>query len=80
MGGWHLEVFKMVVYIAFPVATFHFFNDSDWFLNRVIEGKREQMKFVDKAQNRKLRGIIEDLQAEQSAKALQELKDNNTSS
>ena len=52
MGGWHLEVFKMVVYIAFPVATFHFFNDSDWFLNRVIEGKREQMKFVDKAQNR----------------------------
>lgn len=31
MGNWQLEVVKMALYITFPVALFHYFNQSDSF-------------------------------------------------
>lgn len=31
MGGWHLEIFKMAMYMTFPVAMFHYFNQPEYF-------------------------------------------------
>jgi len=31
MGNWQLEVFRMGVYIFFPVATFYAYHQVDWF-------------------------------------------------
>ncbi|KAK7101185.1 protein PET100 homolog, mitochondrial-like [Littorina saxatilis] len=31
MGGWKLEVFKMAVYMTFPVGLFYYFNQPEFF-------------------------------------------------
>lgn len=31
MGGWKLEVFKMALYMSFPVGMFHYFNQPEYF-------------------------------------------------
>lgn len=36
MGGWKLEVFKMGLYMSFPVALFHWFNQPEYFEKWVI--------------------------------------------
>ncbi|XP_022920387.1 protein PET100 homolog, mitochondrial [Onthophagus taurus] len=41
MGNWKLEVGKMVIYMAFPVACFHYFNQPDLFEDWVTKMKRE---------------------------------------
>lgn len=41
MAGWQLEVFKMVMYVSFPVAMFHYFNQPGYFEKWVTETKRQ---------------------------------------
>lgn len=41
MAGWQLEVFKMVMYVSFPVAMFHYFNQPEYFEKWVTETKRQ---------------------------------------
>ncbi|CAO1430453.1 unnamed protein product [Diamesa serratosioi] len=41
MGGWHLEIFKMAMYMTFPVAMFHYFNQPEYFEKWVTETKRQ---------------------------------------
>ncbi|XP_037952146.1 protein PET100 homolog, mitochondrial-like [Teleopsis dalmanni] len=41
MGGWVLEVCKMAMYMTFPVALFHIFNQPDYFEEWVTKKKRE---------------------------------------
>ncbi|XP_058458998.1 protein PET100 homolog, mitochondrial [Malaya genurostris] len=40
MGGWVLEVGKMAMYMTFPVAMFHWFNQPEYFEKWVTETKR----------------------------------------
>lgn len=40
MGHWALEAGKMVIYMTFPVAIFHYFNQPEYFEKFVIESKR----------------------------------------
>ncbi|XP_025109635.1 protein PET100 homolog, mitochondrial-like [Pomacea canaliculata] len=42
MGGWKLEVFKMGVYMSFPVTLFYYFNQPAFFQSWMIE-KRNQI-------------------------------------
>lgn len=42
MGNWQLEVFKMGMYVAFPVGLFYVFNNPDIYESMMM-GKREQM-------------------------------------
>lgn len=46
MGGWGLEAFKMAIYMTFPVALFHYFNQPEYFENWVINFKQEN--YIDK--------------------------------
>ncbi|KAL9914604.1 protein PET100 homolog, mitochondrial [Glossina fuscipes] len=41
MGNWTLEVFKMGMYMTFPVAMFHIFNQPGYFEEWVTKKKRE---------------------------------------
>lgn len=41
MGNWQLEVMKMAVYLSFPVACFHYFNQPALFEEWVTHVKRE---------------------------------------
>ncbi|XP_003938936.1 protein PET100 homolog, mitochondrial [Saimiri boliviensis] len=39
--GVKVEVFRMVLYLTFPVAMFWISNQAEWFENDVIQRKRE---------------------------------------
>lgn len=41
MGKWQLEVFRMGIYMAFPVVLFHYFNLPENYEDKVIQFKRE---------------------------------------
>ncbi|KAL1403750.1 hypothetical protein pipiens_019232, partial [Culex pipiens pipiens] len=41
MGGWALEIGKMALYMTFPVAMFHWFNQPEYFERWVTETKRQ---------------------------------------
>ncbi|XP_014669693.1 PREDICTED: protein PET100 homolog, mitochondrial-like [Priapulus caudatus] len=41
MGGWKLEIFKMAVYMSFPVATFWYFNKPKFYEDWTIKMRRE---------------------------------------
>lgn len=41
MGSWRLEVGRMAVYLAFPVALFYYFNQPTYFEEWVTKTKRE---------------------------------------
>ncbi|XP_050441525.1 protein PET100 homolog, mitochondrial [Adelges cooleyi] len=41
MGKWQLEVARMVIYMAFPVVLFHYFNLPENYEEKVIRFKRE---------------------------------------
>lgn len=47
MGNWLLEVGKMAIYMTFPVALFHYFNQPEYFEKFVIEKKREMYPHED---------------------------------
>ncbi|XP_037077493.1 protein PET100 homolog, mitochondrial-like [Pollicipes pollicipes] len=41
MGGWKLEVFKMGMYMTFPVGLFWYFNQPEYFEKWVIQTKQQ---------------------------------------
>lgn len=41
MGKWQLEVFRMGIYMTFPVLLFHYFNLPENYEDKVIKFKRE---------------------------------------
>ncbi|KAK9504883.1 hypothetical protein O3M35_009054 [Rhynocoris fuscipes] len=41
MGGWKLEIFRMSIYMAFPVGIFHYFNQPQYFEEWVVKTRRE---------------------------------------
>ncbi|XP_050067688.1 protein PET100 homolog, mitochondrial [Anopheles maculipalpis] len=41
MGGWALEIGKMALYMTFPVAMFHWFNQPEYFEKWVTDTRRQ---------------------------------------
>ncbi|XP_011798960.1 PREDICTED: protein PET100 homolog, mitochondrial [Colobus angolensis palliatus] len=39
--GVKLEIFRMIIYLTFPVAMFWVSNQAEWFEDHVIQRKRE---------------------------------------
>ena len=76
MGGWKLEVGKMVLYMAFPVGLFHFFNQPEYFEEWVVNIKRE-LHAPENSHNRDLiQQAITDLRKKEELKLLQALDKN----
>ncbi|CAI9736055.1 protein PET100 homolog, mitochondrial [Octopus vulgaris] len=40
MGGWKLEIFKMAVYMSFPVGLFYYFNQPAFFENWMMTKRK----------------------------------------
>ncbi|XP_064606379.1 protein PET100 homolog, mitochondrial-like [Liolophura sinensis] len=41
MGGWRLEIFKMALYMSFPVGMFYYFNQPEFFENWMMSKRKE---------------------------------------
>ncbi|KAI4492004.1 hypothetical protein M0802_010129 [Mischocyttarus mexicanus] len=55
MGSWQLEVFKMALYMAFPVSMFHYFNQPGNYESWVNKVRDEYYP----KENKELRRMIE---------------------
>ena len=80
MGTWKLEVLKMSIYMAFPVAMFHYFNQPEYFETWVTKVKREIYPPENKYQREEFLQNIREIRRAQELKALQELQDSATNS
>lgn len=73
--GWKVEAFRMTVYMAFPVALFHWFNQPEYFEKFVISEKRKMLPHDD--EHRGLDEVfrrINNERAEREQKTLEQLQ------
>uniref|UniRef100_A0A0K8TPF7 Protein pet100 log mitochondrial n=1 Tax=Tabanus bromius TaxID=304241 RepID=A0A0K8TPF7_TABBR len=77
MGGWKLEVCKMAMYVTFPVATFHIFNQPEYFEKWVTTTKRELFPPENKSHRKEIEDAIKAMREkkdEEIRKALEEIE------
>lgn len=54
MGNWTLEVWKMALYMAFPVVVYHVFNQPEYFEEYTIKMKRQMYPPEDERKRQQL--------------------------
>lgn len=59
MGSWKLEVFRMALYISFPVGLFYVFNQPQYFEKWVIETRRQLYPPQDEERRQKFKDQLE---------------------
>ncbi|KAJ3641240.1 hypothetical protein Zmor_027755 [Zophobas morio] len=74
MGSWRLEIGKMALYITFPVALFHYFNQPELFEEWVVKTKRELYPPEDTSQQRQFLESIQKIKAKQEADRIKALE------
>lgn len=74
MGGWKLEVGKMILYMSFPVCLFHFFNQPEYFEEYVVTKKREMYPPEDLAQKAQLEDLIRKMNGKKDAELLEAME------
>lgn len=67
--GWILEVNKMVLYMAFPVGLFHYFNQPEYYEKYVIEKKREMYPHEDESGKKEIETLIQLIRTREDEKA-----------
>lgn len=75
MGTWKLEVFKMAMYMTFPVACFHYFNQPEYFEEWVTKTRRDIYPPDDHQDTIELRQAIKNIQKEQELQMLKSLQE-----
>ncbi|KAH7953522.1 hypothetical protein HPB49_009610 [Dermacentor silvarum] len=73
MGNWQLEVFKMSIYMAFPVALFYVFNQPQFFEEWVVKKKRECFPPADPEADQQLKDFINAFKAKKREELAKEL-------
>ncbi|XP_075545942.1 protein PET100 homolog, mitochondrial [Dermacentor variabilis] len=73
MGNWQLEVFKMSIYMAFPVALFYAFNQPQLFEEWVVKKKRECFPPADPVADQQLKDFINTFKAKKREELEKEL-------
>ncbi|XP_041358283.1 protein PET100 homolog, mitochondrial-like [Gigantopelta aegis] len=68
MGGWKLEVFKMGVYMAFPVSLFYYFNQPEFFEEWMMSKRSQFFPPKDPTVDEQLKAVIEELERRQEDK------------
>ncbi|CAG0924897.1 unnamed protein product [Notodromas monacha] len=76
MGNWMLEVFRMGVYVSFPVVAFYCFNQPQFFEEWVIQTKQECFPPESKSHPPELKEAIAEFQRKHQEKLLKQLGDN----
>lgn len=81
MGTWHLEVAKMTIYVMFPVAMFHYFNQPEYFEKWVTDTKRQAYPREDTIHKQELDNAIREIREKRDKemfKALDDIEKNRT--
>ncbi|XP_004645002.1 protein PET100 homolog, mitochondrial [Octodon degus] len=68
--GVKLEVFRMVVYLTFPVAMFWISNQAEWFESYVVQRKREIWPPEKEGQHQELEEFKERMRKRREEKLL----------
>ncbi|KAM6167898.1 protein PET100 homolog, mitochondrial [Erethizon dorsatum] len=68
--GVKLEVFRMTVYLTFPVAMFWISNQAEWFESYVIQRKRELWPPEKEGQRQELEEFKERMRKQREEKLL----------
>ncbi|XP_044263125.1 protein PET100 homolog, mitochondrial [Tribolium madens] len=74
MGSWRLEIGKMALYITFPVAMFHYFNQPELFEEWVVKTRRELYPPENTTQQREFLEAIQKIKAKQEADRIKALE------
>ena len=74
MGGWKLEVFKMGVYISFPVVCFLVFNNPSFYEKTIMQGRRDMATAYDPEGCARLKEKLDQIKKEKMDRDLQQLK------
>ncbi|XP_055373883.1 protein PET100 homolog, mitochondrial [Condylostylus longicornis] len=74
MGGWALEVGKMAMYMTFPVALFHIFNQPAYFEEWVTKTKRELYPPENKSHRKEIEDTIRALREKKDQEILKALE------
>ena len=73
MGNWKLELGKMAIYMAFPVASFYIYHQVDWFESDIEEMHRK-VRTKESVKNRKeLEECVQMMRSHQDKKFKEEL-------
>lgn len=74
MGGWKLEVGKMAMYMSFPVAMFHWFNQPAYFEKWVTDTRRQLYPPESKSHREEIEKTIRDMREKHDNQMMAEMK------
>ena len=74
MGSWQLEVFRMTLYVSFPVGLFLLFNYPPFYEKTILEGRRSIAAAYDPVSAKMLEEYIAKNKAERMEETLRGLK------
>ncbi|XP_014085690.2 protein PET100 homolog, mitochondrial [Bactrocera oleae] len=75
MGSWRLEVFKMTLYMSFPVAMFHIFNQPAYFEEWVTKTRRELYPPESLGHREEIQKAIKDVREKRDKEMMKALED-----
>jgi len=75
MGNWQLEVFKLGIYVSFPVAMFYCFNQAHLFEDWVVQMKRELYPPDSLTPRLEIEKVIKEMRAKQQEEQIQAMQD-----
>lgn len=73
MGSWKMEIFRMTLYVMFPVAMFHYFNQPKYFEEWVVKTKREL--YPPETEQLELRKGLQKLKEQQELAYIQSMEE-----
>ena len=79
MGGWKLEVYRMTLYVAFPVGCFLLFNYPPFYEQAILDARRALARCYDPEGADLLKQFLRKNQADQMEQTLKNLKSEKTS-
>ncbi|XP_078387562.1 protein PET100 homolog, mitochondrial [Cetorhinus maximus] len=74
MGGVKLEIFRMLLYLSFPVTVFWISNQAEYFEEYVVKRKREIYPPEEKMRRKELEDFKERMRKKREQKLLHHLE------
>ncbi|XP_067829180.1 protein PET100 homolog, mitochondrial [Heptranchias perlo] len=78
MGGVKLEIFRMFLYLSFPVTVFWVSNQADYFEEYVVKRKREIYPPEEKMRRKELEDFKERMRVQREQRLLRDLETRKT--
>lgn len=73
MGNWQLEIAKMALYVSFPVALFHYFNQPQYFEAYVEKMNIRTVSPEEEQFRTEMKRVIKEMQEKEERKILERL-------